>query len=342
MSHYNRNSKDKKLDGKNKDAKPNFFQQCKLAEANAKASVSPELGSDQEDDVSAAILSELKTFRQENNEKLTAITSAMTSLEQSVEKMGERMTHAESRIHQVEEGSARSARLLGYLLRRERQLEDRCEELENYTRRNNLRVYGVAEGSESGDMVKWTESFLRELLDIPADFPLHLERAHRSLQQRPSDENVPPRSLIVRFVNHQHKQHVLSKAWRMKNLQYKGKRIYMDHDYSSAIQQRRREYADIKRQLREKNIRFQTPYPAKLRVHLADGIKTYNSAWEAAEGLQQLGIKSSISEDGKLDKELTRMGWQVVDTRGPRRGGMMTRSLLRDVEAIQKDTAATD
>lgn len=94
MSYHNRNAKDKKLDGKNKDAMPNFFQQCKLAEANAKATASPELGSDQEDDESAAILCELRTFRQENNEKLTAITSAMTSLEQSVEKMGERMTHA--------------------------------------------------------------------------------------------------------------------------------------------------------------------------------------------------------------------------------------------------------
>ncbi len=66
--------------------------------------------------MSAANLTELKTFRRESNEKLEAITSAMTTLEQSVEKMGERLTHAETRINQVEEGSARSTRLLSYLL----------------------------------------------------------------------------------------------------------------------------------------------------------------------------------------------------------------------------------
>ena len=102
----------------------------------------------------------------------------------------------------------------------ERQLEERCEELENYTRRNNLQVYGISDGAESGDM---------------------------------------------------------------------------DHDFSPTLQKKRCEYGEIKRQLRETNIKFQTPYPAKLRVHLKEGIKAYNSAWEAAEALQSMGIKSSIS-----------------------------------------------
>ncbi len=190
--------------------------------------------------------------------------------------------------------------------------------------------------------MQWTGTFLRELLDIPAASPLQLERAHRSLQQRPADAKAPPRLLVVRFVNHQHKQHVLAKAWRMKDLQYKGKRIYMDHDFSPTLQKKRREYAEIKKQLPERNIRFQTLYLARLRVHLTDGVKTYNSSWEAAEGLLPLGIKTPVSEDQMRDKELDRIGWQIANPSGPRRGGMMTRSLIRDVEALQKDTAMGD
>ena len=41
--------------------------------------------------------------------------------------MGDRLTHVEDRINQVEEVSARHARLLGYLLQGERQLEERRE-----------------------------------------------------------------------------------------------------------------------------------------------------------------------------------------------------------------------
>lgn len=341
MSGHSRNPRNNSSsDGKTRDTRSNFFQQCKPVEANAK--VSSGAAADDEASVSAAILTELQTFRRENNEKLEVISSTMNSLEQSLGKMGERMTEAETRIGQVEEGSARSARLLGYLLRREKQLEERCEELENYTRRNNLRVYGVGEGSESGDMVQWTETFLRDLLDIPASSPLQLERAHRSLQQRPADVNAPPRSLVVRFVNHQHKQQVLAKAWQMRNLQYKGRRVYMDHDYTPMLQKKRREYTEIKKQLREKNVRFQTPYPAKLRVHFADGTKTFNSAWEAAEGLLPLGIKTLVSEDQKMEKELDRIGWQTANSSGPRRDGMMTRDLIRDVEALRKVTENID
>ena len=73
----------------------------------------------EDDNVSVAIVSELKSFRRENNEKMTTMTSVITSLEHSVEKMGDRSTHVEDRINQVEEVSARHARLLGYLLRRE-------------------------------------------------------------------------------------------------------------------------------------------------------------------------------------------------------------------------------
>uniref|UniRef100_A0AAQ5XF57 Uncharacterized protein n=1 Tax=Amphiprion ocellaris TaxID=80972 RepID=A0AAQ5XF57_AMPOC len=122
MSNASRAAKEKKsTDGKNNANKSNFFLP---KEANAN-SASPLQAESKDDNVSATILSELKSFRRENNEKMMEITSAITSLEQSVGNMGERLAHAEGRINQVEEGSARSTRLLNYLLRREKQLEDR-------------------------------------------------------------------------------------------------------------------------------------------------------------------------------------------------------------------------
>lgn len=346
MSHHGKTQKGKMDGKKGKEPKSSYVQRT-LDEANSTASPH------QERDNVAAILAELRHFRQENNEKLTDMTSAIKSLEQTVGNLGERLTEAEDRINQVEDDSARSSRLLGYLLRRERQLEERCEALENYTRRNNLRIYGVPEGKETGDVVKWAETFLTELLDLPRETPLMIERAHRSLQQtrtqpgarsnrtqptgqqgRPPASPPPPRSLIVRFVDHQQKQQVISKAWSSNNLEYEGNRIYMDHDYSPMVQKRRREYSDIKKQLKEKNIRFQTPYPAKLKVHLQDGVRTYSSAWQAAEDLQSIGIKTTISDEEKMSKELNRVGWQVAMD-GSRRGDLITRNLIQDVEALQ-------
>lgn len=152
--------------------------------------------------------------------------------------------------------------------------------------------------------MQWTGAFLKELLDIPGDAPLHPERAHRSLQHGSADGAAPPRSLIVRFANYQHKQRVLTKAWSVKNIQHPGRRIYTDHDYSAAAQKKRRERADIEKQLEGKNIRFQTPSPAKLTVHHNVSAKTFNSAWEAAEDRKTPGIKTSISGQGTVPDRL--------------------------------------
>lgn len=47
-------------------------------------------------------------------------------------------------------------------------------------------------------------------------------------------------------------------------------------------------------------------YPATLSVCLE---KTFNSAWEAAERLNLLGIKTQLSEAKLEEKELKQLGW---------------------------------
>lgn len=59
------------------------------------------------------MLSKFKMLNWKNNKKLMVIRLAMTSLEleQSVEKMGECVSHVDSWINQVDEGSVRSSHL---------------------------------------------------------------------------------------------------------------------------------------------------------------------------------------------------------------------------------------
>lgn len=66
-----------------------------------------------------------------------------------------RMDAVESLLEVNEDSCALNQRLIGYLLQRVKQLEDRCEELENASRRNNIRIYSVPEDSESDDKVEW-------------------------------------------------------------------------------------------------------------------------------------------------------------------------------------------
>lgn len=141
------------------------------------------------------------------------------------------------------------------------------------------------------------EEFLHKLLKLPAEFELRLERAHRSLQRKHTDPAASPRSFVLKFNSFKTKQFILQKAWREKYLTYKGEHITMNHDYATSLQRKRREYADIKKQLKAKQIKFQSPYPTMLKVFTNGETLTFNTAWEAAapSGNQHSAIRRGAS-----------------------------------------------
>lgn len=282
----------------------------------------------------AAVLAEIRSFREEVNGQLETLNVSMSEIRQSVSGLKNRMDAVENRVGENENGCALNQRLLSFLLKREKQLELRCETLECASRRNSIRIFGIPEDEESTDTVKWGENFIKELLGLPAETELRIERMHRSLVKKP-DAAAPARSFVARFLDFQTKQDVLMRAWKAKDLKYKGNRIGFDNDYPPAVQRRRKEYSEIKQQLKAKNIKFKSRHPARLLVELPSGPKIFSSAWEAADGLADLGIKTNLSEWEKLDREQRRIGWQIAGREGA--GGVaMRRGVLRDAEELLK------
>lgn len=58
-------------------------------------------------------------------------------------------------------------------------------------------------------------------------------------------------------------------------------RFFVDHDYPIEVLKKRNEYREAKKILREKRIKFQTPYPYKMRVFYDNGTRLYKDAAEA-------------------------------------------------------------
>lgn len=156
----------------------------------------------------AKILAELEKLRSENREghnqtkmSLKKLETSMEDLKGEMTKLEKRTKEAEDRISATEDDGRRYERAICYLLRRERDLTARCEDLQNRTRRNNLRIYRVPEGSEGKDVKKFVAEMIQSVLKPMPDVNMQIERAHRSLASKPRDPNATPRSLIVRFVD---------------------------------------------------------------------------------------------------------------------------------------------
>ncbi|RXN18926.1 LINE-1 type transposase domain-containing 1 [Labeo rohita] len=170
-------------------------------------------------------------------------------------------------------------------------LQSKLSDLEGRSRHNNIQIYGVSENAEGSSMPRFIENLIKtelwDLLELNQGDDLGIERAHRALTPRPP-AGMPPRSIVVGFLQFTTKEKILHAAWKKKIL-VEEKRVYFDHDYAEEVQQKRKEYTPIKRMLRDKQICFQTPL-TKVHVHLDSGTVIYNKVFEAAEDLTKRGI----------------------------------------------------
>ncbi|KAJ4947855.1 hypothetical protein JOQ06_009886 [Pogonophryne albipinna] len=91
----------------------------------------------------------------------------------------------------------------------------------------------------------------------------------------------------------------LKKAWEKKILM-EGRRLSFNHDYATEVVLKRKAYVGIKRVLKEKNIRFQTPLDS-MRIHWDSGTGTYDSAPDAAQELRRRGFSVEIPDCNALE-----------------------------------------
>lgn len=229
------------------------------------------------------IKKELKEFRGEINQKLKEATGDLQATKV-------RVAEAEQRIAGIEEWDAAAREALIQTMETQEALQAKLTDLEARSRRNNLRIYGVPEGSEGNNLPEFVTKLIKSELGPPiAEMDLGIQRCHRALAPKPPND-APPRSLVICFLEFRMKEQIMHTAWRKKDVRYDGKRIYFDQDYPSDIFKKRKAYVEILKELKAKGIRFQTPHPAKLKVFFDSGTHTYESAAEAAKDLKKRGF----------------------------------------------------
>ncbi|KAJ3613996.1 hypothetical protein NHX12_017573 [Muraenolepis orangiensis] len=143
---------------------------------------------------------------------------------------------------------------VGMLTSQVKRLDDKCEELEGRSRRNNIRAMGIPEGLEGPRATDFVAQLLRDLLKLD-EKPL-LDRAHRTLQEW-SGEGTPPRPFVVRVHFFHIRSQILQRAGESSPLLYNGKRISIFRDYTSSVAKKRAAFVKVKRTLHSyPNVKF--------------------------------------------------------------------------------------
>ena len=221
----------------------------------------------EEDASLRGILNELRDFRQDNKHHLTEI-------KQELHKTNNRLVDAETRIDETETALQAMSTLVKRLSQRQANMEAKLIDQEGRARRDNIRIYGIPEDAEGDNVSLFLENLLKESLGFPPGTELKIERAHRAPVPKPTDPQAKPRSIIAKFASYRVKEEVIRKPWQKREV-FHNTRFYVDHDYPSAVLKRRVVYTEAKKILKERKIKFQTPYPARLRVFYNDGTRLY-------------------------------------------------------------------
>ncbi|CAG5867801.1 unnamed protein product [Menidia menidia] len=211
------------------------------------------------------------------------------------------MTEAETRISDAEDTVQQLARDRELHSQRIDALWSRIEDLENRSRRNNIRMLGLREGSEGDDIKACIEKILTEGLKIVIDGEFEVERAHRSPAAR-RDEDQPPRVLMIRFLRSSGRDKVLKVAREKNGATWNGCRLSFFPDMSKSLADKRKAFTPAKRLLHAKKVRFTLAFPAILKFSWRGRKLNFQDATEAEKFIQQR-VTGTEFEEGDDDGE---------------------------------------
>ncbi|KAL6464298.1 hypothetical protein MHYP_G00266150 [Metynnis hypsauchen] len=228
------------------------------------------------------IREEISTLRAEFIAELRSshanLTTSINSLNSKVRDMETAATDMDKRIADLETTCKT-------LDSENKRLREKMDDLENRSRRNNLRIIGIPEGAEGSQPTLFMGSFFTELFGASKlPNPPEIDRAHRAPIPRPQP-GARPRPMLVRFLRFQAKEEILRLSRQQGQSLYKNSRVHIFPDLSVELRNRRNKFKSVKLKLHEAGLKFRMQYPARLIFSFDGSTHKFDSAAEACSFL---------------------------------------------------------
>ncbi|KAJ8004358.1 hypothetical protein DPEC_G00158340 [Dallia pectoralis] len=201
-----------------------------------------------------------------------------------------RINETEERISQTEEDVTSLQVKVRIMEKTVETLCDRITELEDRSRRSNLKLVGLAEISEGSDMCGFLEKWLQDTLGEGFTVSPIIERAHRIGPFNP--KSTSPRAVVMKFLNYRDRETVLRTARKMTEVRYENQRVAFFPDLSAETRKLQQHFNGVKTQLRALNIRYGILYPSHLIITHNDKRRIFKSVAEAEEYIGGISLQT--------------------------------------------------
>lgn len=260
--------------------------------AGSKNSNETESEGNREGDMLAVLLKEIQEgnniLSQKIDSKTADLQTSIENLHSTVSSLLGRVMEAEKRIGDTEDKVRQIDGFMKVIRQENETLKGKVEYLENYSRRSNIRIVGMKEGSVGSDRDKFFSEWLPNVLG-PQHFSgqLDIERAHRILNPVPNPDK-PPRPILVRLLRYQDREKILRLAKQKGELTMDGKRISIFPDMSPDLAKRRKQMIPALKAFKERKVSCYLVHPARIKILIEDGkfqfFETPGEAFKYLEG----------------------------------------------------------
>uniref|UniRef100_A0A8C6B006 L1 transposable element RRM domain-containing protein n=1 Tax=Monodon monoceros TaxID=40151 RepID=A0A8C6B006_MONMO len=218
------------------------------------------------------------------------------------------ITEAEERISDLEDKIVEITTAEQNKEKRMKRTEDSLRDLWDNIKRTNIRIIGVPEEEEKK---KGTEKIFEEI--IVENFPNMGKEIVNQVQEaqrvpyRINTRRNTPRHILIKLSKIKYKESILKAAREKQQITHKGIPIRLTADLSAETLQARREWQDILKVMKEKNLQPRLLYPARISFRFDGEIKTFTDKQKLRDttkpALQQM-LKELLRQETQ-EKEKT-------------------------------------
>lgn len=181
-------------------------------------------------------------------------------LTHEIRELGHRTAELEIRMDNVTTSMELQDKHISSLRDENLHLNSKLEDLENRSRRSNLRFRGIPENVT--DLQATLTAMIQELVPTLPLERLEMERAHRALTRKNPDG--PPRDIIVKFLYFRTKEAILQAVRDKPSLEFQGYTYQVFADLAPSTIAKRRELRPFLQILQRHQIAYRWGFPFRL------------------------------------------------------------------------------
>ncbi|KAJ1187391.1 hypothetical protein NDU88_004167 [Pleurodeles waltl] len=144
-------------------------------------------------------------------------------------------------------------------------LQSKITDLEDRSRRDNIRLFGIPENEEGPDVQAFLGSVLPKLTSLTFDPPLEFQRAHRVGPKRP-DGASRPHPIIACLLRHTQTRQLLQVARNHRPFRIDKYEIRITDEYSKDTNERRKAFLALRTRLGQLEMKYGLFDPARMSV----------------------------------------------------------------------------